>query len=188
MPAAYPLIPDRFPRLQAGVFVLREVELNDAPAWFAWAADPEVVLPTSADLMTGESAARQTIRHIRAAFRNKTMVRWAIAPPSGGPAIGTIGLFAFEWKDRRAEVGYVLDRASWGKGAMGASLAAVVSYAFETLDLHRLEATVLAGNERSVKVLEGAGFEREGLLRGYKKVRGEFRDFWMYSLLAPRGA
>lgn len=46
------------------------------------------------------------------------------------------------------------------------------------------EATVMAGNAASARVLEKLGFRREGLLRGYKFGRGHWADYWMYARLA----
>ncbi len=60
----------------------------------------------------------------------------------------------------------------------------VTSWTFETLDLHRLQATVLVGNLRSERVLARCGFRQEGLLRGYRMVRGLPGDFRMFSRLS----
>ena len=49
-----------------------------------------------------------------------------------------------------------------------------------------IQATVLDTNQASVGVLERCGFEREGLLRHYRQVRGEPRDFWMYARTCPQ--
>ena len=49
----------------------------------------------------------------------------------------------------------------------------------------RIQATVVDTNAASVRVLEKTGFAREGLLRGYRRVRGAPRDLWMYARLAP---
>ncbi|MEO2219574.1 GNAT family protein [Chromobacterium vaccinii] len=49
------------------------------------------------------------------------------------------------------------------------------------IGLARIQATVLPENTRSIRVLERVGFQREGLLRSYRMVRGPSRDFWMYS-------
>lgn len=52
----------------------------------------------------------------------------------------------------------------------------------QSLGLWRVQATVLDANLASCRVLERCGFRREGLLAGYRLVRGQPRDVWMYAL------
>jgi ribosomal-protein-alanine N-acetyltransferase len=60
----------------------------------------------------------------------------------------------------------------------------LTEWALTHAGLLRVQATVLTTNTRSVRVLERCGFDREGLLRRYRLVRGAPGDFWMYSRLA----
>ena len=50
--------------------------------------------------------------------------------------------------------------------------------------LHRIEAACIPGNKRSIRVLEKAGFTREGLLRSYLKINGGWQDHYLYALIA----
>lgn len=52
----------------------------------------------------------------------------------------------------------------------------MVTYGFETLHLHRIEASVMPKNERSLRVLEKNGFEREGLAKKYLRINGVWED------------
>ncbi|HEX6057465.1 MAG TPA: GNAT family protein [Gemmatimonadaceae bacterium] len=84
---------------------------------------------------------------------------------------------------RRAEVGYALARAAWGRGYVAEALHAMIGFAFETLALHRLEADVDPRNERSIRALLREGFEREGYLRERYHVSGEVQDAVLFGLL-----
>jgi ribosomal-protein-alanine N-acetyltransferase len=66
---------------------------------------------------------------------------------------------------------------------MGQILPAMLDFGFGPLDLHRVEALVTPGNERSCAVLARHGFEREGLLRGYGFWRERFWDQILFSRL-----
>ncbi len=57
----------------------------------------------------------------------------------------------------------------------------LTEWALRELGFARIQATVLDTNVASAGVLERCGFQREGLLRRYRLVRGEPRDFWMYA-------
>jgi ribosomal-protein-alanine N-acetyltransferase len=180
--ATYRRIPDELPVLRAGDFTLRSPEPADAAAWFARNADPEVVFPTSADLMVNPAEGLESIEWFLHYFHEKTAIRWAIAPPGGGAAVGDVGLHAFHEKNLRAELGYVLAKEWWGQGVATACAGACLDYGFRELGLNRIEAIVMDGNERSLAVLRKVGSQKEGLMREYKIARSEPRDFWMLGL------
>ena len=60
----------------------------------------------------------------------------------------------------------------------------VAQYSFERLRLHRLEAACIPTNNRSARVLEKAGFQREGLLRSFLRINGAWHDHILFSLIA----
>lgn len=64
----------------------------------------------------------------------------------------------------------------------------LVDWAHGHVGLLRVQATALSSNTRSMKVLERCGFEREGLLRSYRLVRGQPGDFWMFAHVVPPAA
>ncbi len=66
---------------------------------------------------------------------------------------------------------------------MSATVQAVMKWGFEVLEINRIQATVMAGNLASARVLEKCGFQKEGTLREYKICRGQPRDFWMFACL-----
>lgn len=84
-------------------------------------------------------------------------------------------------------IGYWMGERHAGKGHMFAALRLVIPYIFSSLQLHRIEAACIPDNTRSIRLLEKAGFRREGYLREYLKINGEWRDHVMYSLLATDG-
>lgn len=89
-----------------------------------------------------------------------------------GEAIGGIGLIAGEGITRyTADFGYWLGEVHWGRGIATAAARAMRSFAFSSTAFVRLEARVFAWNPASMRVLEKAGFQREGVLR-----RSVFRD------------
>ncbi|MDX3925518.1 MAG: GNAT family protein [Shinella sp.] len=81
-------------------------------------------------------------------------------------------------------IGYWMGERHAGKGHMLSALNLAIPYIFSALQLHRIEAACIPDNARSIGLLEKAGFQREGYLREYLKINGEWRDHVMYSLLA----
>ena len=98
----------------------------------------------------------------------------------GGLNIGNIRRAAAQ----SCMIGYWMSEESAGKGLMLAGLKTAMPYIFETLRLHRVEAACIPDNNRSVRLLEKANFRREGYLRDYLKINGEWRDHHLYSFLS----
>jgi len=100
-------------------------------------------------------------------------------------AIGCIGLRLGEDVHRKtAELGYWLGEPFWRQGIMSEAVAAFTSYAFQAFDLVRVYAEPFATNRASARVLEKAGFEREGRLRANICKNGEILDSLLYAKLS----
>ncbi len=80
-------------------------------------------------------------------------------------------------------IGYWVGVSHTGQGYMTNAVKAVRSFAFEGLRLHRVEAACLPSNIASIRVLEKAGFQREGLARKYLKINGAWQDHVLYASL-----
>ncbi|KAL0457187.1 UNVERIFIED_CONTAM: putative [ribosomal protein S5]-alanine N-acetyltransferase [Sesamum latifolium] len=110
---------------------------------------------------------------------------WLRAVCVGDRAIGTITVTPCSGFDScRAELGYVLAHKHWGKGIATRAVNMVVSTIFkEWPHLKRLQAVVHVENKGSQRVLEKAGFQREGVLRSYLLFKGKPVDAVMFSTL-----
>lgn len=110
-------------------------------------------------------------------------LNWAICDRASGEVMGTIGLELHGYH-RRGMLGYWLGVPYWGRGIMSEAARAVVDFGFDTLDLHRIEATCMPHNVGSSRVMEKAGMRYEGTLRDYYRKGDGFRDAAMYAVLA----
>ncbi|QUD87737.1 GNAT family N-acetyltransferase [Phenylobacterium montanum] len=110
-------------------------------------------------------------------------VRWSIRDGEGA-FVGTCGFHRLTYlQARRGEVGYDLGPAHWGRGVLSRILPAVLAFGHDLLDLHRIEALVTPGNERSCRLLQRHGFEREGVLKGHGWWRGRYWDQVLFARL-----
>ena len=82
-----------------------------------------------------------------------------------------------------ASVGYWIGAPYAGRGYMSAAVGAIIPFAFDVLGLHRLEAACLPDNHVSMRVLEKAGFQREGLARRYLKIDGVWSDHLLFAIV-----
>ena len=98
-------------------------------------------------------------------------------------AAGGIGLAPQPDVHRRsAEVGYWLGEAFWNRGIMTAAVRTFTAYAFDTYDLIRIFAGVFSTNPASMRVLEKAGYTREGILRRSVVKDGQILDQVLYAV------
>lgn len=106
-----------------------------------------------------------------------------------GAIVGGIGLGRRDDVERLgAELGYWLGVAHWGRGIMPEAVRAVTELGHATYGLVRIHAKVYAGNDRSERVLQKAGYEREGILRKAIVKEGRILDAALYSHIAlPSG-
>jgi ribosomal-protein-alanine N-acetyltransferase len=109
-------------------------------------------------------------------------VRTTFAVATDEEAIGGIGLeFGADVHRFTAELGYWLGEPFWGRGIMTEAVRHLTAWAFESFELHRIHATVFAGNQASVRVLAKAGFQPEGCLRASVFKNGRILDQFVYA-------
>lgn len=173
----------KFPFFDLGEFVLREINESDALHYLAYISLPDVS-KTVPDYLVPKSLKQsvQELRYWKDLFDSHRGFFWAIAKKNNNKLIGTIGFNFMSLVSKKGEINYDLHPDYWGRGIMTAALAEVLEFSSE-IGLTRIQATVIEGNERSVRVLEKAGFELEGLLRSYEYSNGVHKNSYMYSKL-----
>jgi [ribosomal protein S5]-alanine N-acetyltransferase len=97
--------------------------------------------------------------------------------------IGITGLSEFSRRDRRAIVGTWFGRQWWGTGANRESKALICHLGFELLGLERIGSYANVEHVRSQRALEGVGFHREGLLRGWHRHGDRLLDVVIVGML-----
>ena len=178
-PALVPL-----PTLVGDRVRLRPVVDADAPALLEVFGDPDVARYLGIPLLTDLDDARGMAAEIAAGARSGELLQWALTADDDR-LVGTCTLARISWSAERAEVGFAIGAAHWGRRLASRAVPLVVDFAFESLGFHRLEADVDPRNEASLRLLERLGFRREGYLRERHKVDDERQDSVMLGLLAP---
>jgi [ribosomal protein S5]-alanine N-acetyltransferase len=101
-----------------------------------------------------------------------------------GEAIGGISLHGIYGPgSHRDEIGYFIGRPFWGKGIMTQTVKTFCNWVFENHPVIRLEAPIYPFNIASQRVVEKAGFVKEGVLKKMYEKNGEYIDGVMYALL-----
>lgn len=172
-----------FKTLTTERLTMRPPHRGDEDALFALHSDAEVMRYFSEPPWSDPERATRQVDDDAAAFERGDYFRFAIVLSETQRLIGNCTLFALHRQNRRAEIGYALQRGHWGKGYMNEALGALLAHAFDELDLNRLEADIDPRNEASAVCLERLGFISEGYMRERWIVGGEVCDSALYGLL-----
>ena len=163
--------------------VVRPVAEADLPALLAVNSDEAVTALLPYATWTSLDDGRAWLERMAKIEAGGTATQLVIVDQAIATAIGTCLLFRFDEGSARAEIGYVLGRAHWGRGLMREALGGLLDHAFTTMGLRRIEAEVDVRNASSSRLLARLGFTREGVLRQRWFTKGEARDVEMHGLL-----
>jgi RimJ/RimL family protein N-acetyltransferase len=159
---------------------LRALEREDLPTFVGWINDPQVrrfmviryPLSMAEEETWWQGHLQRENDHIFA------------IEAEDGTYIGNIGLHNVERENRRAMLGIIIgDRAYWGRGYGTDAIRAMLGWAFDYLNLHRVYLTVYAYNERAIRCYEKCGFRHEGTMRQARYHDGQYFDEWMMGIL-----
>lgn len=128
------------------------------------------------------AAARAYIANARRNWASGREYAFAITEATGGALVGCIGL---EPGTHGNEIGYWVGQPFWGRGYATEALERVVRFAFDTLGLDRVTASVLADNGASRRVLEKTAMVPAGATSRLAPARGGHRDLLLYERRRP---
>lgn len=114
--------------------------------------------------------------------REKTGRWWAICDHRDEHFYGAIGFNDIHPAHHRAEIGFWLMPAYWGKGFVSEAASLIIKHAFEEISLHRLYAYVETDNTNSKKLLQKLQFVNEGTMKEYEMKNGKWIDMEIYAL------
>lgn len=152
------------------LFALTDINRDQLITWFTWLHQTEIVADTE-----------KFISNAIVEMQNDKGLEFGIWQK--GELVGCLGLHDLSLTNRRAAIGYWLDKNHQKQGIVTNSVNAIINYCFETLNLNRLEIVAATINKPSFKIAEKLGFTREGVARQFEFVNGQYLDYIHYSLL-----
>ena len=161
-------------KLQGKNVTLRPITMDDIDNLLEWFNDPEVCQFITRRLPMQKESEEEWI--ISLGKRQDTNVTFMMETTDTQEALGTIGL-GFRWIHRRAGFGIAIgNKEHWGKGIGTEATNLILDYAFNTLNLRKVNLEVLANNPRAIRCYEKCGFVKSGLLKEEIFVNGEYVD------------
>ena len=180
---------DPLPVLRSSRIFLRTPVMADHSAWADLRARSRAFLEPWEPLWPEDdlekSAFRRRIRRYSSEIRDGVAYPWFVFDAETRALVGGVTLSQVRrGVTQTGTVGYWMGEAHAGRGIMSEAVGLLAGWAFATQRLHRLEASCLLDNRRSIRLLEKVGFTREGLARRYLCIAGEWRDHLLWGLLA----
>jgi ribosomal-protein-alanine N-acetyltransferase len=173
----------QLPILNGIQVTLRQLRTSDAPSLFAMLSAEEVSRFISPPPSTVEGFERFIVWAQRQQAAG-TYVCYAVTLRGFDTAIGIFQVRQTEPGFSTAEWGFALGSAFWGTGVFQEGAALVLEFAFETLNVHRLEARASVRNGRGNGALQKIGAVQEGVLRRSFLRNGEYHDQVLYAIVA----
>jgi ribosomal-protein-serine acetyltransferase len=133
------------------------------------------------DNMNTETAAQNFIAGCMQ--RNLAGKEWAYLILNNSKAIGRVGLYKIDHEQKNAEIGYWIAEAEQGKGVITACCETIIAFAFNNLQMQRVELRCVTDNVASINVAKKLGFTHEATLRQAENLYGKFNDLHVFALL-----
>ena len=167
------------PPLQDDLIELRPWLDEDVPAIVAACNDPETSRWTTVPSPYSEEDARAWLERCETAW-DEGAAPLAVIDRDSGQVAAAITLWLH---GRVGELGYWTAPEFRGRGYIPRAVRLLCRWAFDELEVPRMQLGTFPGNTASERVAEKCGFTREGLLRAWLEQRGVRRDVTMWSLL-----
>ncbi|TFJ91976.1 GNAT family N-acetyltransferase [Lentibacillus salicampi] len=155
----------------APLFQLTEESRETLRPWLAW-----VDLTKTAD--DSKSFIESTLKQ----FAERSGLTTGIL--YHGELAGVVGFNDFNWRNSIGTIGYWLGSSYEGKGIMTRAVSGLIDYAFNSLELNRIEIRAASGNQKSRAIPERLGFEQEGQIRQAEWLYDHYVDHVVYGILA----
>ena len=111
-------------------------------------------------------------------------VRCAIVDDKDDKILGIVSLVSIDHMNQSGELHIMIgNNENQNKGLGTFAVKEMINHAFNNLNLHRIELTVLDSNKRAQHLYEKVGFVREGTKKQAKYKNGEFVDMHIYALI-----
>ena len=162
------------PTIRTERLVLRKITPADLIDVYEYSKNPE----TSKFLLWSKhnslNDTKILLSIIKRKYKENAFYEWGIE--YNGKMIGTAGFTHFSIANDSAEIGYVINPDYQGIGIATEAARAVIDFGFNTLNLNRIEARCMKGNDKSIRVMEKCGMKVEGTMRSLIYAKGNYVD------------
>lgn len=163
---------------------LRKFKLSDLETLYNLFANNNVLknllIPFKAKEITLKIE-KDWLKKVEKEYKRKEPKKYNLAITINNKLIGSIGTNHIDYDNDNAEIGYWIGEEFWGKGYGTEVIKEFCKELKNKFKLKRIDAYPFTYNKASARVLEKAGFKKEGIKRKAYKKKSKYIDTWMYS-------
>ncbi len=171
------------PKLETDRLILRKLDITDTEDVYEYAKNSEVTQYVLWETHQSIEDSHEFINWTLERIKKDKVGDWGIQLKETNKIIGTIGFSEFNVQHLCGSIGYTLSKDYWGQGITTEALKMIIRYAFERMNVNRIEAVHFIGNEASGRVMEKAGMQFEGVIRQKVFAKGTFWDVKQYGIV-----
>lgn len=171
------------PTLECDRLILRRMRRTDAADMFEYAKEEGVTEYLLWNPHESVEYTEQYLKYIQTKYRDGEFYDWAVVLKAENKMIGTCGFTSIDTDNNSAEVGYVISPAYRGHGYAAEAVKKVLDFGFFELELNRIEAKYIVGNDASLRVMEKCNMKFEGVSKSSMMIKGEYRDIGHCAIL-----
>ena len=174
----------KIPTIETERLILRKMRVEDCGDMYEYSKRQDVTEFLLWSPHPNRVHTKKYLEYIRTRYDDGEFYDWAIELRSENKMIGTCGFTSFDFANKSAEVGYVINPAYQKRGYAPEALLEVMMFGFLELNIHRIEAKYMDGNEASRKVRDKLGMKYEGCARSSMFVKGQYRSIHTCAILS----
>lgn len=164
--------------------LLKPYSMEDLEDYYSLMSNPIVWTYSTNTPHENILQSEQQLKEILTRYEHSCIGFYALFEKTENVYIGEAGILSINRIADRCVIGYNLLPDYWGKGYATEIAKSLIEYAFDELQVERVEALAHKSNMASCKVLEKSGMYLDGLLRHFAKIRGNYEDVCYYSIIS----
>lgn len=126
---------------------------------------------------------QQIVSKYKEWYLNGNHFRWGIALKESNEMIGAVQLHTKDDINKNCRIGYIISYKYDKKGYMKEAVSKVIDFVFNTLDYHRLEASIVEENINSINLAEKLGMQFESIKKDSYKLGDKYYNNKVYVLI-----
>ena len=166
----------KIPTIKTERLTLRKMRVEDCADMYEYSKRDDVTEYLLWSPHPNRIHTKKYLEYIMTRYDEGEFYDWAIELTAEKKMIGTCGFTTFDFANNSAEVGYVINPAYQKQGYAPEALLEVMMFGFLDLNLHRIEARYMDGNDASRRVMDKLGMKYEGCARSSMFVKGQYRS------------
>ena len=175
---------DGFPILKTDRLLLRQFVDSDLENIFKGLSHPDIIKYYGVSYDSLETVKEQ-MNFFADLEKNNKGIWWAVCSPGNKIFYGAGGINSLSIEHKKAEIGFWLFPAFWGKGIMAEAMPLICNYGFDNLGLHRIEGFVETENINCKKAMSKLHFNYEGTMRDCEMKNGKYIGLDIYAKVKP---